>query len=308
MRFLLITNPTSGTGRGANVGRRLAAELARSGVNVEHVFTTARYHARQLASHVTSDIDAVVAVGGDGTVHEVGCGLIESGARVPLGVVPAGSGNDFSRALGVTAHEEGVAHYLLNAAVDLIDVGHIAWHSHSESGESVFLNAVGCGFDALVAANATRIRHLRGYPRYLVAILKTLRHWKAPHVTVHFEGDHHEEQVWEGPLLLCTAGNGVSSGGGFMLTPRAVLDDGLLDMCLVRDMSFRRILTVLPLAIRGTHLSQREVVSDVVEKITIESETGFPVHLDGEIVSDAVLRVHIEARAGRLLVLRPPST
>jgi diacylglycerol kinase (ATP) len=272
--------------------------LKGAGIDLEIALTTRAGDARSLAA--AADVDAVIVVGGDGSVHEVASGLIAGRSRAALGIIPAGSGNDFARALGLRGGLSTVVSMLSVARPVLVDHGRVTWHSETLSGESIFFNAVGCGFDAYVADRARMVRHLRGYPRYLVAALRSLRTWTSPEASITCDGFS-----WHGDMLLCTVGNGVSSGGGFMLTPRAAVDDGRLDMCLARDMPVGRILVVLPRALVGSHLSAPEISYKTLRTVDMEFGRGIPVHVDGEIVSADVRKVSVEIVRGGLNVLRP---
>lgn len=296
MRVLLVVNPSAGGGRAARVAPAVAEALKAAGRDVEFVVSAGRHHLRQIVSETTAD--QVIAVGGDGTAHDAARGVIAGDGAAVLGIVPAGSGNDFSRALGMPGDTSAAAAALIQAKPSLIDYARVTWSAPSGDGSSLFVNAIGCGFDAAAAARARRVRYLRGIPRYLVAALSELTRWSSPQIII--ESD---EIKWEGRALLVTLGNGVSSGGGFLLTPRADMQDGLLDLCVAHQMSIYRILRVLPAALAGKHLDLPEISFANVRQVGMTFEPGVPVHLDGEIATMDAHSIRVEVIPKRLKVL-----
>jgi diacylglycerol kinase (ATP) len=298
MRHLIIVNPTAGNGRAGRIAPRVLDALKKAGADVEIARTASPGDARHFGA--TTDCERVVVVGGDGTVHEVASGMLESGRDAALGVVGAGSGNDFSRALGMPRTIADMCDVFVSAVPRPIDYGRLRWRSREKSGESIFVNAVGCGFDAFVAHRSRRMRMLRGYPRYLVTVLTSLAQWRNPVGTIQAGSFS-----WSGPMLLCTLGNGISSGGGFLLTPTARLDDGRLDLCVAHAMTIPRLLQILPRALRGTHIGQAEISYEEVSSAKITLEFGVPVHVDGEIVAPDILEMEVEVISEGLKVLAP---
>jgi YegS/Rv2252/BmrU family lipid kinase len=267
--------------------------LAGQGILFRVVTTTRPGHAIELTRLHAKTSRAVVAVGGDGTVNEVACGLLASETNVPLGVLPVGSGNDFGWMLGMSSRLSTAVSQLLSARVRTIDYGIVRWRSYGGSTwrERAFFNAVGAGFDALVSARASHYKHLGGRVAYLAAILSVLRAWRGPQARVSSSSDPKERTF---SLLLVCVANGRRVGGGYRLTPEAVLDDGLLDACVVHDMALLRKLRLLPKAIRGTHTHAPEAEMATVCKLHFGSSEPVPLHVDGEIVTDSLLE--LEAR------------
>ncbi|MFW5955239.1 MAG: diacylglycerol/lipid kinase family protein [Rhodothermales bacterium] len=304
MRLFLIANPIAGHGKTRRLIHSFISELRSSGATVAFRWTEYPGHARELAKE-GAGFDAIVAVGGDGTVHEVAAGIIVAGISVPLGVAPFGSGNDFARVVRMHGPAEAIARSLLENRVHRIDYGIIDWTAlDGTSATDTFVNAAGCGFDALVAREVINTRRWRGHLRYLATVLRCLRLWTNPVVTVEWWPSTDEgETSWRGRLLLCTAGNGTSSGGGFLLTPRARSDDGQLDVCKAEAMPLVRILQVLPLALRGSHLRAPEVSSFRTFGIRLHCAEGIPVHLDGEVIPHLVSQLSIRTVESGISVL-----
>jgi len=287
--------------------------LDAAGVPFEIFQTERPNHASTLARRAAGRFDVVIAAGGDGTVQEVASGLLDAEDAV-LGIVPLGTGNDLAKLLGVPKRPADAIRALLDAERAPIDAGTVRWRDDGAPDrvhEAVFVNAVGVGFDALVAAEADRLKLVRGISGYVAAVWKALRVWKQPEVEVRRAQvaagiEEAPEPIYRGPFFLAAASNGVSVGGGFRLTPEARIDDGLLDLCLVAGpLSLARILVLLPKAIRGRHLNEPEVTMDRVEAIALRLSAGVPIHVDGEVLTRSAVEVDITVQPGAFQVLRP---
>jgi YegS/Rv2252/BmrU family lipid kinase len=243
----------------------------------------------------------VVAVGGDGTINEVARGLFEAGGTAAIAVAPFGSGNDFAKVLGMPTEPEAAARAILASPVRSMDLGKVFTDGDAGVREALFVNAVGIGFDGLVADRARSSRKVRGLVGYLYVALKTLVEWRYPSIKVQV-GDN---VVSEGPSLLATAGNGTCSGAGFYLTPKADPSDGLLDLCVVRRPGAAGILRLVPALLRGSHLAHPAVTYRQVEHATVRSERGLSVHVDGEYAANNAREVRIEVIPAALRIRSP---
>jgi YegS/Rv2252/BmrU family lipid kinase len=310
----VILNPTAGNRRAGRARLQLQQALEASGVAFE-IFTTERpNHASTLARRAAARFDAVLAGGGDGTVQEVATGLLDAG-ETPLGILPLGTGNDFAKLLGVPKRPADAIPALLDAEVIPVDAGAVQWRDATAPQrvhEAIFINAVGVGFDALVAAEVDRLKLFRGISGYVAGVWKALRLWEQPEAEVRrafvpagVEEDE-EAPLYQGPFFLAAVSNGVSVGGGFRLTPNARIDDGLLDLCLVEGpLSFARIVTLLPKAVAGRHLGEPEVTVERVERLALRLSAGVPIHVDGEVLTRSAVDVEVEVRPGAFRMLRP---
>ncbi|QXD15017.1 YegS/Rv2252/BmrU family lipid kinase [Rhodocaloribacter litoris] len=308
MRYSVILNPVAGGGRAGRRRALLEAAFQAAGLVARWHATTAPGEAVELARAAAAVSDAVIVVGGDGTVHEAGRGIIASDAPAALGVIPCGTGNDFARALGMPRDPVAAVRVLARAVPAAVDYGRIRWHEAGTGFEAIFLNAAGVGFDATVAAAVRGVRRRGGRATYLAAVVRALRGWKAPVVRLVEGACDAAGAVWyDGPLLLVTAGNGVSSGGGIRLTPRACLDDGLLDVLAVEAAPAARILSVLPLALLGRHLGAREVRLHRTVACHLRSDAPLPLHADGEVLTRKARAVEFSVVPAGLRVLMPSS-
>jgi diacylglycerol kinase (ATP) len=291
---LFIVNPAAGKGTGARVIAPLEALIGRSGLAGRIVRTTGPGHATSLARE--SGEPVVVSVGGDGTVNEVVNGLI--GTDKSMGILPAGSGNDFIKSVDIPRRLESAFAKCMTGNVQEVDVGTVSCGSPGAP-VRLFLNGVGIGFDAAVAARTRRIRYLRGLPLYLMAVFQTLRTHTNPTLSINLDGT----QV-SGRHLLVAVGNGVCAGGGFYLTPRASVKDGLLDFCMIGDARVGRILRLMPLVLWGKHLAKKDIVAySQGRNFELTAETPIYVHADGEVVGEEVKSVRIGLDARKLRIL-----
>ncbi len=294
-RAFVIVNPFAGRGRGRRVWHRVRRAFEEAGVACRVHFTEAPRHATELAAQAAGQgWNAVVAVGGDGTVNEVVNGLLAGapqGTAPPLGIVPAGSGNDFVKLLDLPYRRpRDVVGRLLAGRVRAVDVG--------RANGRYFTNGVGWGFDGHVALEAQRVRRLRGLAVYVWALIKSLRRYRNAHMRVEVDGEVHEMVV-----TLAAVANGACYGGGFWLCPHAVIDDGWLDVCVGEAMSPARILRIVPLVMRGAHVGQPDVHFFRGRAVTLSSDVPLPAQVDGEILDTALTRLHAEVVPRALQVL-----
>ena len=335
MRYAFLLNPAA---QNHHAGRRrpaLEAALRAEGVAFTLVETVAPGHAERLAREAAAEHDVVVAVGGDGTIHEVARGVFGTGAR--MGVLPLGTGNDFAHAIGMPDDLGAAVRALLAAEPVPVDVGRVRWQERADGGafathEALFTNCLGTGFDALAARGAQRLKFLGGRTAYLAAVLRSLWLWRQPVATITLQTAMEPEPVLaaaevggaaqaeparlglppgegealhDGRFFLVEVGNGFSVGGGFLLTPDAVVDDGLLDVCLVDRVSTKRVLQVLPKAFTGAHVCEPEVTIRRARRVTIRSEAPLPVQADGENLTVGARVIDVEVIPGALSLLAP---
>ncbi|HEV2147631.1 MAG TPA: diacylglycerol kinase family protein [Longimicrobiaceae bacterium] len=294
-RYLVILNPAAGRGAAARAGSAIGSVLKAAGVRHHVVPTQARGHATEIALRAAGEgWTAVVAAGGDGTVHEVANGLLREagdGPTVPMGIVPVGSGNDFAKLVGAPTDAAAATRRLLQATPRRVDAGRV--------GDRFFTNGVGIGLDARVGIEAAKVRRLRGIAIYLWALARVLPRFRPPRMRVELDG----VLVADGPLTLVTAANGGCHGGGFWICPAARIDDGELDVAVADALGTLGILDLLPRVMRGTHVGRPRVRMLRARRIRVTSPDPLPVHADGEILSEAAHELEIKVLPGRLTVL-----
>ena len=299
--IVFIVNPRAAKGAAAEIGHRLKKELVARGVAHEIHLTGYQGHAVELARRTPARV--VVAVGGDGTVNEAANGIVGTGKT--LGIIPAGSGNDLIKSLNIPADFRSALETVFRGQIRNIDIGQVRCTKNGADGNDglagngrYFVNGVGIGFDAAVAARTAEIPYLRGVLLYIAAVFQTIGKYQAPVFKVSY--GHGEREF---PGLLIAIGNGACAGGGFYLTPRAKPDDELLDVCMVNDVPLMKILRLMPKVMKGGHEGDPDVEFVRSKKIRVDGSKPFFVHADGEIVGRNVTGVSVELATARLPVL-----
>lgn len=272
----IILNPAADNGRGAQQ-QALITKIAEPYVRVDFIVGKSAAHVRQAAQEAaTAGYSLVVAAGGDGTVHHVVNGLMAvPDTETMLGVIPIGSGNDFAYMNGIPTNVAEAAHRLFVGQPKWIDLAKV----EDENGRFLFMdNNFGIGFDAMVVVQTELITRLHGFPKYLLAVFKSLAfHFKPVRLRIRFD----EESVTQAAIFLYV-GIGSRGGGGFLLTPNARQDDGLIDSCLAKDMSRLTALSLLGKAIKGTHIHSPHVAMRANRQIVIQLDDPAPMYVDGE--------------------------
>ena len=286
-RIQLILNPISNHGRAARAAEHLQPIVEQFGTPLWGQTTHAR-HAIELARQAGEQgCDLVVALGGDGTVHEVINGLLQTPERTrpALGVVPIGSGNDFAEYNGIPFQPEQALRQALSGQVRVLDMARVSdEHGRAE----YFDNTIGIGFDAAVNIRARRITFIHGFPMYLLATLQTVA---ADFDCIPMEIQTDRES-WSQPTLMLTLGNGQREGGGFFVTPEARMDDGLLHYATIGKLSRLRMLRLIPEVMKGTHGRFKQFRLGSCRQMTVLAERPLCIHLDGEIFAGFDSDIH----------------
>jgi len=272
-KWIFIVNSTAGRGKAGNKISNLITSLNEHKLDFEIELTKAPKHAIQLVQDaIKKGFNNIIAVGGDGTLNEVVNGVMLSGKseEVNVGIIPEGGGNDFAANFNLSSNINKAVDTLQKFNLRKIDVGKIE--------NRYFVNALGIGFDARAAQISNKIKHLNGLPRYLLAVIKALVSLKPFEAEVKLD-----DYTYNSPFLLIAIGNGKYTGGGFLLTPEAIVDDGFLDICFIKTISRGRILSLLPSAIKGQHLKEPEVDLKQSKTIEVITKTPLPFYTDGEL-------------------------
>lgn len=295
---LVIVNPKAASGRTRLRIPRLTAWLANHSQGATLVETQSRGHAEQLAYEAKrKGHDHVIAVGGDGTFQELINGLLQcpSHERLSAGLVPAGRGNDLARGLHLPTDPMQAMATAMGSNRRKIDVA-MAADAHGNT--RYFAAAGGAGFDAQVAHTmATQQRFwMHGEIGYMLATLNELRRFRNCQLSITLRTDT-GEQVMQGHFLFAAFANGPFYGGGMQICPDACLDDGLLDVCLVGNLSRLAALKELPGIYRATHVKHPKVTMARVRSMRIEAQPGVKVHLDGEPFGELPIELSVQPGA-----------
>jgi YegS/Rv2252/BmrU family lipid kinase len=277
----LILNPMADMGRAwkaANDLRPIAQEFKQGDISWSGtVYPT---HAVELAKQAAAEgCDLVIALGGDGTAHEVVNGLMQvpEAKRPVMGVVPLGSGNDFAHALGVPKRPDHALAHALNGLPSKIDIG-LLTDEHSGRKE-FFDNTVGAGFDAVVTIRSHKLPIVKGFLMYLTAVIQTILLNHNP-AKIQFQS---ETESWEDTVLMTTVCNGGREGGGFLISPESKIDDGLLQFLNVKKVSRGMMFRLVPEFMKGTHLRFPATRLGSFKKLRMNSDRPLYIHADGEI-------------------------
>jgi diacylglycerol kinase (ATP) len=267
-KFLLIVNPAAGKGRTAGLFDSIKPMLETRGAAFEYMFTSGRGDAEEFAREALSGgFTHIIAVGGDGTSHEVANGIL--GSTVVFGMIPSGSGNDFPKSAGIPLEPSRAVETILSGRERTIDVGKL--------GDIHFINGLGIGLDGAVSHRFKTLKRFRGQLGYVLGAVQEAFLFKGfrSEITI---GDWR----YSGTLLLTGASNGVYQGGKFKLAPGAKVDDGLLDFHIIKDMPSLERLVKIPKVLAGTHLSLAEVELRSGPRMEIKISRPLPAHMDGE--------------------------
>jgi len=287
-KYNIIVNPIAGRGAAGKAVPEIEEKLKSLGIDYDLILTEYPGHAIQLAADARQiGYSTVVAVGGDGTSNEVINGLMQAGGKgqlqTKLAVLPVGRGNDFSYGMGVSQDLESACQNLVNGCTRRIDIGFVKGGDYPEG--RYFGNGIGIGFDTVVGFESVKLPpYIHGTPAYLIAAIKTIfLYFNAPLLRVEIDGE-----VFEQPCLLVSVMNGKRMGGSFQFAPDSESDDGLLNLCIVRQVTRLQVLGLMPKVMSGTQAEHEAVRMLTGQNINIEALNGsLPVHADGETICEA---------------------
>ena len=267
--FLFIINPIAGGGRAIDIKDIIEEEMKSYKRSFRIILTKNPKEATQIAYE--SNINTVIAVGGDGTVTEVAKGIIRRGYGT-LGIIPGGTGNDFIKSLNMKKDYIDSIKTIVSGKTIKIDVGIVNGHK--------FLNIAGIGLDVEVIKGFEIIKkYIKGRLAYIISIFITLFKFKKMKVLIEIDDKSLKQN-----LVLFGTGNGRYYGGGLQMIPKANMKDGYLHSTMVKDISNLRIATIFPEIFKGTHLRHRKYVETFKsKKIKITSKDDLYMNLDGEL-------------------------
>lgn len=284
-KWCFIVNPTAGGGFGKKILPELENQLSVRSLDAEILLTEKHNHAIELSRQsLEKGCSRIIAVGGDGTMNEVARPLIRQN-QITTGLIPAGTGNDFNQILGFPDRYEA-RHWdnFFEQHTIKMDVG--------EVNGLPFLNGMGLGFDAQVAAEnyvePGEVADGQGKGKYLWHIIKTLLFYKEGKARITSP-----ERVQEGDCFINTISIGRRFAGSFLLTPQAVANDGLLDVCMIRKLNLLQRFKILPMVPKGTHILDEKVDYYQTDRISIDFGKKVPFHVDGELFFDSKFEVNI---------------
>lgn len=297
LRIVVAVNPAASFGRSHAVGPAVVQSLLGAGHDVTMLSeSTFGDLLTSVTAAVATKPDALVVVGGDGMVH-LGAQVL-AGTTVALGLVPSGTGNDMARGLGIPIGNTEAAVQALLLALSrpprVIDAGRV---SNGAGQEAWFACVLSAGFDAVVNERANRMRWPKGRGRYNLALLRELAMLRPISYRLTVDGT-----VITTDAVLISVANNRSLGGGMLIAPDALLDDGQFDVLVVQPLSRLAFLRIFPRVFAGTHVSDPRVAIYRGSSIRIEAD-GIVAFADGERIGP--LPVEVAVVPGALRVLAP---
>ena len=293
----LLTNPASGHGNAPHAAERAIARFQQRGVDVIEIVGTDAEHARRLVDDALArGTDTLVVVGGDGVIS-VALQALALG-DIPLGIIPAGTGNDHAREYRLpTDDPEAATDVVVDGCAETVDLGRIV---NRDGVTKWFGTVMAAGFDSLVSDRTNRMRWPHGRMRYNLAMIAELSKLRLLPFRLSFDGG--EEVLTD--LTLAAFGNTRSYGGGMLICPNADHGDGLLDITMAHSASRIKLIRLFPTVFKGTHVDLDEVTTARAKSVSVDSP-GINAYADGEFACP--LPVEVSAVPGALKILRPAS-
>jgi len=290
-----LTNPVSGHGAAVAAAQTAIARLHHRGVEVIEIIGDDAEDARYLVSAaLEKGTDAVMVTGGDGVISNAL--QVLAGTDVPLGIIPAGTGNDHAREFGIpTKDPEAAADIVIDGWTETIDLGRIRCGTRIDKW---FGTVAATGFDSLVTDRANRMRWPHGRLRYYIAMVAELSQLRLLPFRLVLDGT----KEIEADITLAAFGNTRSYGGGLLICPNADRTDGLLDITMAHSDSRTKLVRLFPTVMKGTHVELDEVSTARAKSIHVECP-GINVYADGDFA--CLLPAEISAEPAALQILRP---
>ena len=283
--YFFILNPCAGRGRSVKIMQRVIEILEKKRTDFKVIKTEYPGHATLIAKDaIKNGYKSIIAVGGDGTVMEVANGMI--GETATMGIIPAGTGNDFIKTVGIPNDPEIAAEIVLNKRHKKIDIG-------LANDGRYFLNISSTGFDVEVIKNTEKVKgFLTGLTAYYTAVFMAMFGYKFKKVILRTK-----DSVIEKTVLLVAVANGIAYGGGMKVAPEASIEDGLLNVIIVEKMPRWVIPFQLPKFVKGDHEKIKYIQKFKCESVTIETEKQELINMDGEIAGTTPVTFSVKSKA-----------
>ena len=290
----VLVNPQANRGRGNLVGDKVFELLAKAGIPAINLSADSAVHAKEKSQIAISDqeISGVIAIGGDGTA-QLGVNICVPN-QLPLGIVPAGSGNDQARELNIPLQDIPAAVSNILESLDSprrVDVMKVT------TGEREFwsLGSISAGFDALCAQRANGLKWPKGPNSYIAALLLELPKFRPIDYHLVVDGEHRDVIA-----MLCGVANVKNFGGGMRISPQSEITDGELEVFILHKVSRPKLLKIFPAVYKGEHVKYEQVEIFKAKSIRIEND-GFPMTCDGELIGPAPFSAEIHPGALQVL-------
>ena len=295
MKFIITVNPHGGKKLGPRLLNRVKPLFEAKGIELFVVETTFAGHAKELANQLNiTEYDGFIGIGGDGTLHEIINGMLSrhDGRKIPIGIIPGGSGNSYMHDLNLTDPLKA-AKAIINGKTRSLDtakveVNHIIKYSN---------NMIGWGLVTDVGNQAEHFRWL-GTNRYtILSVVEVFRHKSRPATLIM------DNKKIEDEFIFIIACNSIHVGKGMKMAPKARLDDGLIDLIVIRSgVSRTRLLQVLPKLFDGSHINEPELEYYQTSQFSLIPETDDILNIDGEIMGSTPIQVNVIPKAFEMFV------
>jgi diacylglycerol kinase (ATP) len=298
----VIVNPAAGANSTYRKWPAIQSCMKNSGLSFDYEFTEGKGHGIELARAAAGDgYRYLVSVGGDGTVHEVANGILQSpnARKTLMGIVSTGTGSDLARTLGVSLDYTSSCSALTGPRRLDIDMGYVEYRLKGQPCTRYFINSAGIGFDATVVAATEQLpKFFGGTIPYLTGLVRSFLFYRNKNVTFRIG----EKPVEKARVLSIVVANGRFFGGGMQIAPEARVDDGLFDIVVVGNFGKIELLRIFPRVYKGTHLTYPKIRLEKDTRIDIESSQNFLLHADGELLGEGPVSFKIIPRSLCLVV------
>ena len=290
-KITIISNQTSGKGESLNAAIQIHKILKSNGFEIAIKNTSGHGDAKNLASEAIHEgVQSIICCGGDGTIHEIINGLSTINpqhSKPKLGIMPTGRCNNLAKELNLDNSPNNLCQLIIDSQYNSIDLGKV--------NETLFATVAALGFDSKVAEYVDEGKHpkfLSGTLSYLYGIFAVLFKFSCPKVSI--KGDFGS---YTGNIFLVASGNTPDYGGDFKITPNAKIDDGILNICIVKNISKIKALILLPRVFFGTHIKHPKAIYEPSKNLYISSENSISIWADGEYVGTTPATISILPKA-----------
>ena len=294
-KITIISNPISGKGESLNAAIKIHKILKLNGFEVKIKNTSEHGDAKTLAFEAVQDgAESIIGCGGDGTIHEIINGLSTINSKPKLGIIPTGRCNNLAKELKLDNNPNKLSQLIIDSQYNAIDLGKV--------NETLFATVAALGFDSKVAEYVDEGKHpkfLKGTLSYLYGIFAVLFKFNCPKISI--SGDFGN---YTGNIFLIASGNTPDYGGDFKITPDAKIDDGILNICIVKNISKIKALFLLPRVFFGTHVKHPKAIYQPSKSLSISSETTISIWADGEYVGTTPAIISILPKALKIYSTR----
>lgn len=288
-KYCFVLNPTAGKGQGSKYRDKIEGYEKKYKGEYKIVETEYPGHGEIISRNACREgFTHIISVGGDGTLFEVVNGVV--GKSVSVGLIPCGTGNDFSRTIGLSQK--------FKEQMDVIHGGKIQYMDLGKANDRYFINVFSFGIDALITRETQKIkRYLPGTFAYVAATIKILMTYRP--VKIHMEFD---ECVFDGKVMLVAIGNGKYYGGGMKITPGAGVDSGDFQICIVKALKRVEFLKLFPMVFSGKHVNREEVKIFRAKKILVKSSEKVLLNADGDIIGECPVKIDLLTQSIKIIV------